>query len=406
MTIKPGYKKTSIGIIPEDWGVKKLSDLEIKVKSGSNKKKKEKGRYKVFGSTGIIGFTDDYVYDEKLILCARVGANAGFIYDVEEKCDISDNTLILSNFNKVDQKFYQESLIQYDLNRLIFGSGQPLVTGSLLKQVKLPIPPLSEQKAIAACLSTWDKGIEKLTALIEAKKQQKKGLMQQLFNGQLTINNGQLKRVENEEDGLKGWKEVRLGKIGEFKTSSVDKISRDDEIEVKLLNYMDVYRNTHITSRINFQITSAKPSQIISSSIRMGDIMFTPSSETPDDIGHSAVVMEDLDNVLFSYHLVRFRPEKRILNKKFSGYIFNKSEILNEFSRRATGSTRYTLSIKDFKEIKTKLPPLEEQTAIADVLSTADKEIELLEQKLEAMKMQKKGLMQVLLTGEKRLINN
>ena len=170
--IKPGYKKTPIGIIPEDWEVKALNELKIKVKSGSNKGKKDTGKFKVFGSTGIIGYTDQYVYDEKLILCARVGANAGFIYDVDEKCDISDNTLILSNFKNLDQKFYQESLVQYNLNRLIFGSGQPLLTGSLLKQIRLPIPPLPEQKAIADCLTTWDKGIEKLSALIAFKKEQ------------------------------------------------------------------------------------------------------------------------------------------------------------------------------------------------------------------------------------------
>src|SRR5690625_1351165 len=170
--IKPGYKKTPIGIIPEDWEVKALNELKIKVKSGSNKGKKVTGKFKVFGSTGIIGYTDQYVYDEKLILCARVGANAGFIYDVDEKCDISDNTLILSNFKNLDQKFYQESLVQYNLNRLIFGSGQPLLTGSLLKQIRLPIPPLTEQKAIADCLTTWDKGIEKLSALIAFKKEQ------------------------------------------------------------------------------------------------------------------------------------------------------------------------------------------------------------------------------------------
>src|SRR5699024_6506123 len=90
-----------------------------------------------------------------------------------------------------------------------------------LKKVKLPIPPLPEQKAIADCLSTWDKGIEKLSALIASKKEQKKGLMQGLFSGELKVENGELVKVEDKENWLKGWKEVRLQDISIRRSSSV-----------------------------------------------------------------------------------------------------------------------------------------------------------------------------------------
>src|SRR5690606_30371561 len=90
-----------------------------------------------------------------------------------------------------------------------------------LKKVKLPIPPLAEQKAIADCLSTWDKGIEKLSALIASKKEQKKGLMQGLFSGELKVENGELVKVEDEKLWLKGWKEVKLGDISIKKTSNI-----------------------------------------------------------------------------------------------------------------------------------------------------------------------------------------
>src|SRR5690554_4953018 len=89
------------------------------------------------------------------------------------------------------------------------------------KSLKLPIPPLPEQKAIADCLSTWGKGIEKLSALIASKKEQKKGLMQGIFSGKLKVENGELVKVEDEKLWLKGWKEVRLQDISIRRSSSV-----------------------------------------------------------------------------------------------------------------------------------------------------------------------------------------
>lgn len=93
--IPQGYKDSPLGIIPEEWEIKKLGEVCIFIKSGKNKEKSNEGLFHVFGSTGIIGFTNKYVYNCPLLLIARVGANAGFIYYINEKCDVSDNTLIL-----------------------------------------------------------------------------------------------------------------------------------------------------------------------------------------------------------------------------------------------------------------------------------------------------------------------
>ena len=198
------------------------------------------------------------------------------------------------------------------------------------------------------------------------------------------------------------WEEVRLGEIGEFKTSSIDKIINENESLVNLINYMDVYRNKHIDKNFRCSKTSLKEEQYEKVNLKKGDILFTPSSETPDDIGHSAVIIEDLPNTVYSYHLVRFRPKKSI-DLKFSGYVFNNIDILKEFAKRANGSTRFTLSIKDFNETKAKLPSLLEQHKIAEVLSLVDDEINLLKNELEELKLQKKALMQKLLTGEVRV---
>ncbi len=267
-----------------------------------------------------------------------------------------------------------------------------MISYKYFSEIKIPYPPLPEQKKIAKILISWDRAIEKLKALIREKERLKKGLMQRLLSGKVRF-----KEFKEE------WKEVRLGEVGNFKTSSVNKIINKDEEIVKLVNYMDVYKNKHIDKNFNFSYTSVKKENLKKFGLKKGDILFTPSSETPDDIGHSSVITENLFNTVYSYHLIRFRLEKNILDIRFSGYVFNNNLILREFTKRATGSTRFTLSIKDFNEIKVKLPPLPEQQKIAKVLTIADKEIELLKRELKALEEQKKGLMQKLLTGEIRV---
>lgn len=259
-----------------------------------------------------------------------------------------------------------------------------------VKNLKIPFPPLDEQEKIAEILSTWDEAINLTINLIENKKQFKKALMQNLLTAKV--------RFPEFQDE---WREVKLGNIGVFKTSSVDKIIQKGECIVNLVNYMDVYRNTHINSSLKLSQTSASNREIENLSLAKGDVLFTPSSETPDDIGHSAVILSDMPNTLFSYHLVRFRLD--IKNDiVFLGYIFNQDKILKQFARLSQGATRYTLSIRDFQNIFINLPNLKEQQKIAEVLTAFDDEINLLNLKLENLKKQKQGLMQKLLKGEMR----
>lgn len=197
------------------------------------------------------------------------------------------------------------------------------------------------------------------------------------------------------------WKLVKLGDIGKFKTSSVNKKIVKGEKLIKLVNYMNVYKHENINnlSVENLMTVSANKIQLNSSNLRKNDMLFTPSCETPDDIGRSIVIFEDLENTLYSYHLMRFGLKLK-LNIIYSHYFCNTYYILKQISRVATGSTRFTISINDFSQVLVKLPPsTKEQQKIAQVLSLADDEITKLQTESALFKTQKKGLMQKLLTG-------
>ena len=198
----------------------------------------------------------------------------------------------------------------------------------------------------------------------------------------------------------KGWVKYKLGELGYFKTSSIDKKINPNEKEVKLINYMDVYRHRFIDNKINYMLVTANDHEREVSQVEKGDILFTPSSETPDDIGHSAVVFDNLSNTLYSYHLVRLKIKKEIsIDLKFRGYFCNSRLILKHFEKLATGVTRFTLSKKDFEEAKVIFPKsIKEQKKIAEILNKVDKDIEKTDQIIEGIERIKNGLMQELLT--------
>ena len=399
--IKQGYKQTKVGIIPEDWEVVSLNEgavfLDHKRKPLKDEyRQKIQGQYPYYGASGIIDYVNDYIFDEELILIGEDGANiidrnSRLVFLANGKYWVNNHAHVLKakpNFNNYFLCEFLESL-KYD--KYNTGTAQPKLNKEIVSNIPIIKPPLKEQEKIAEILTTWDEAITKQTELLRAKELLKIALMQKLLSGEV--------RFGGFTDE---WEEVRLGEIGEFKTSSIDKIINENERLVNLINYMDVYRNKHIDKNFRCSKTSLKEEQYEKVNLKKGDILFTPSSETPDDIGHSAVIIEDLPNTVYSYHLVRFRPKKSI-DLKFSGYVFNNIDILKEFAKRANGSTRFTLSIKDFNETKAKLPSLLEQHKIAEVLSLVDDEINLLKNELEELKLQKKALMQKLLTGEVRV---
>ena len=149
-----------------EWEKCKIEDITDAVSSGKSKNHFSNGEYNLYGSTGIIGRTDKALYDGKLVLVARVGANAGFLQIINEPCGITDNTLILKP-KGIDAFYLYYFLQHFNLNRLIFGSGQPLITGGMLKKVKVSLGTISEQSKIVKFLSLLDERIATQVRLIE-----------------------------------------------------------------------------------------------------------------------------------------------------------------------------------------------------------------------------------------------
>ena len=264
-----------------------------------------------------------------------------------------------------------------------------------LAQVEIELPPIDEQRAIAEALSDVDGLLNALNALIAKKQAIKQATMQQLLTGKTRL------------PGFSGaWETKQLGELGEISGAGVDKKVSPNEAPVRLVNYLDVYNKTFLYSKdLNHEV-SARPDQVRRCVVEKGDIFFTPSSEVPDDIGSSAVAMEDISDGVYSYHVVRLRL-KTNWDLCFRAYIFDTDEFLNQASRQCEGSgTRYVISLPKFRAMTVRFPPdIEEQHAIASVLSDMDAEITALEERRDKTRAIKQGMMQQLLTGRVRLLS-
>ena len=144
---------------PIEW--KRLGEVAI-IFSGRNKVRSENGKYPVYGSTGLVGCTDCYDYTTEQLLVARVGANAGYVHIASGEYAVSDNTLIVQNSSCLLRKFLYFFLVNTELSKLKKGGGQPLITGTQLKALTIPLPTLSEQARIVGILDKFDTQVNSL----------------------------------------------------------------------------------------------------------------------------------------------------------------------------------------------------------------------------------------------------
>lgn len=389
--------------LPKDWKSKKIGEIaeEVSLRNTSNEV------LPVLSCTKYDGLVDSLKYFKRKVFSDDVSKyklvpRNHFAYatnHIEEGSigyqEIYANALISPIYTvfKTSKDVYDPFLFylfKTELYRHIFEintSASVDRRGSLrwkqFSHIAIPLPAMEEQKKIAKIISAWDRAIETLDKLIDAKTKLKKGLMQKLLNSK-----GKL---------------VRLRGIAEIRFSSVDKKSYPGQRQVLLCNYLDVYNNTYITNKLPFMKATATEAEIEKFGLQEGDVIITKDSETPDDIGVPAVVVEKMQGVVCGYHLAIIRPDTSKLN---SIYLVNELKTLRikkQFYKFANGATRFGLGGDDIGKIDLHIPKLSDQKSIAQLFQSLDRELSLFAMLKRCLQLQKQGLMQKLLTGKMRV---
>ena len=294
--------------------------------------------------------------------------------------------LLLNKGHDVDY-YYQYLISQYEnIRELANSGGQQNLSAGIIKDILVPVPPLPEQRKIAQILSTWDRGIATTEKLIDASKQQKKALMQQLLTGK--------KRLVDPETGkaFEGeWENVSLKKL-------ISEVKKTKEIEPNIIQLLTVklhHKGVKASGKYPNATKGGRPYY----KRYTGELIIGRQNLHNGGI---AIVMEECDgliasNAISSFKVTSIADVQFILNKMSTAHFIYTIDNL-------TGGTgQKEISVKELLKIKISTPSITEQQKIASVLTAADKDIELLEAKLAHFKQEKKALMQQLLTGKRRV---
>ncbi|MEM8527931.1 MAG: restriction endonuclease subunit S [Bacteroidota bacterium] len=374
---REGYKKTKLGWIPMEWEVSNVGEA-FKICNNSRKpisgtlRKNMQGKYPYYGPTKIQDYINEYQYDGRYALIAEDGDH--FLkYSDKPMTQLAIGKFNVNNHAHAIQgqdKTTTEWFYWFFYHRNIFshltrqGAGRYKLNKASLMKLSVVIPPIPEQQKIATILSTWDKAISKTQQLIEAKEEQNKGLMQCLLTGKVRL------------EGFGGaWEEKKFKEIFEKKNYK--------SIQLNKKQYLLFGKNPIVDQGKEVICGFSNTENII---IDVPTIIFGDHTRVVKWIDFKFVPGADGTQIF---------KTKPIVKLKFGYYVLDFLEIPN---------LGYSRHMRILKNSVFNIPKnIEEQTAIAAILTKADEEIHLLQQKLAALRKQKKGLMQQLMTGKIRV---
>lgn len=400
MTENIKYIETSIGLIPSDWKVEKLGSLG-KVISGltySPDDVKENGtlvlrssnvqdRQLVFDDNVFVNIDAENfnpVQKNDILICVRngskslIGKNALITDEMEGVAFGAFMAIFRSEYNNYLFQIFGTDLYQKEIHKNL-GATINSINGSDLKEFKIPLPPLPEQQKIASILSTWDVAIDNCKTTIENLKVRNKGLAQQLLSGKI--------RVKGFEETK--WVEKKGNKI--FKNNT-DKTHNGD---LEILSATQE-RGVIPRSMNNIDIKYDKNSLGTYKKVEVGDYVISLRSF------QGGIEYSEYEGIVSPAYTIL--KEIIPISKKFYKVYFKTETFINRLNTIIYGiRDGKQISFGDFATLNIPYPSIEEQNEIAIILDKATDELNQYQQKLQTLQLQKKGLMQQLLTGKTRV---
>jgi type I restriction enzyme S subunit len=416
---KAKFKQTEIGSMPEDWNIYKFDDIGETIIGLTYKPSDVSNTGKLVHRSSNIQNNKlayhDNVYvtitipeklilrEEDILICVRNGSR-----NLIGKSAIIQGISIGETFGAFMSvfrpKMYAPLVYQYFISNIVqsqinasLGATINQITNKTLNSFITFFPPsLQEQKSIATALSDVDKLISNLDQLITKKKAVKQGATQQL----LTPPHKGGKRLAGFTGELV---EKPLGNIGYFK-NGMNKSAEDFGHGFPFVNLMDIFGISTITSNKHLGLINSSHEEQALYNLKLGDVLFVRSSVKPSGVGLTSVVLNDLDETVFSGFLIRYRTNEE-LDINYKIHCFHQKEFRNKVIAASSSSANTNINQEALKALVLTFPKnIEEQKAIAQILSDMDIELDYLETKKAKYQNIKQGMMQELLTGKTRLV--
>lgn len=394
--IPAGYKKTEVGVIPEDWEIKRLGEI-VNFLDGQRRpiknsdRAKIRGQYPYYGASGIIDYVNDYIFNDELLLLGEDGENIlsrnlRLVFKVKGKIWVNNHAHVLKPKDDYDIDYLSEKLESLDYEQLNTGTAQPKLNQKTCWQIPVACPPTkAEQTAIATALNDADALITQLEKLIAKKRLIKQGAMQQLLTGKK-----RLAGFDRHPDGRpKGHKQTPLGPLPEdwnvFKLSELVNMKSGVSITSKHISLdgkYPCYGGNGLRGYTDQFTHSGRFALIGRQGALCGNVQFVSGDFFASEHAIVVTAKANTEIKLLYYVLIEMN--------------------LNQYSE---SSAQPGLSVAKILDLPLPYPvKLAEQTAIATIITDVETELEALEARLAKHKQIKQGMMQTLLTGKIRLL--
>lgn len=365
----------------EDWEQRKLSDIVDSVDTGKSKFDKEgsSGEYPILGSTSVIGYDDEYDYEGDFILTARVGANAGNLYRHAGKVKISDNTVFIQTSQNIE--FLYQLLMQYDVKKLSFGTGQPLVKASELKSLELMMPTdKKEQMRIGTYLRNLDNLITLHQRKCDDTKKLKKYMLQKMFP-----KNGEKKPEIRFAGFTDDWEQRKFPEFVSFYNGLTYTPDDIQEMGTLVLRSSNV-KNGEIVDADNVYVNDKVAT---SENVQVGDIIVVVRNGSRALIGKHAQIKASMPNTVIGAFMSGIRSGQ----SSFVNALLDTSAFENEIAKNM-GATINQITGYMFSKMEFMVPSEEEQQQIGQYFSNLDHLITLHQRKCDDLKSLKKYMLQ------------
>ncbi|OAF17408.1 hypothetical protein AXW67_09490 [Bradyrhizobium neotropicale] len=342
------------------------------------------------GSAGQNGYHDTAIAKGPGVVIGRSGASYGQAHFCWDDYWPHNTALYVTDFQGNDPKYVFYFLKGFDFRSHNSGGAQQSLNRNFIAPLPVSLPPLPEQQAIAKVLDDADALIDALEAVIAKKRDVKLGAVQEWMSGQRRL------------PGFRGeWVRHSLRQLGSFAKGAGVKKDQANSGDLPCVRYGELY--THHSDVIRgFNSHISREVAAIAFPLRCGDVLFAGSGETREEIGKCAAFVDDVE-AYAGGDIVVLRPS--IADPTFLGYLLNTPPVQSQKASKGQGDAVVHISAAALAAVEVDLPPTtHEQRAITAVLLDMDAEIAALEGKLAKARAVKKGMMQVLLTGEARLV--
>ncbi|MBO1288598.1 restriction endonuclease subunit S [Faecalibacterium sp. Marseille-Q3530] len=351
------------------------------------------------------------VYPAPFIIIAMYGASVGNAsISLIDGCVNQACCVLSSPSCNLHYAFYVIKSAQSYLVRKAVGGGQPNISQETIKQLWLPLPPLSTQDIIVRNLDATCSKIDDLLTSVHSSIEDYKKLKQAVITQAVT--KGVRGEREMKDSGVdyigqipSEWFLGKLRNVGDTQNG----ISKSSEFFGKgfpFVSYSDVYKNYSLSSTVSGLVDST-PEEQKRYSVKKGDIFFTRTSETIEEVGFSCVCEKDIPNATFAGFLIRVRPFSDKLYTPYAKYYFRSSHLRFYLVKEMNLVTRASLGQSLLKSMPVLLPPLEEQKEVADYLDAKCAEIDGLiakkEQLVKELESYKKSLIYEVVTGKREV---